>query len=438
MPRDGYSHDHWKRELVRPFSRHEQEVLAAVVRREGAERPSIGGHDADTGHLLNERKMIVPTAINGYFSVTARPTAFGKLVAHAYEAVTICHAYPLDHEPPTLFKMDCPTCNGTGADKPDCWLCKGDRRIKAHAAYRHGYKKADLEDLENDGWCDCPACHGESCRTCEGNGTVHADYLWREAQRVLLSEDARNTGPFPEMRWSGDRWYPGFIDEDALLSLAAMDWLRLMNWSSGLYSNMFDQWFYLDAEAKDIAAAVLKPSETADLVRMWLAGEPWKPAKRSGQYHQHEREKFEEAAAFHRCRFRGWIAHDYRRRGYTWTVDGKKAIAGWEGDQIRLSRPRLKSPTRDLKDMERVSSARRAVWKAETAVIRSADRIEAAQARLDAAVDRGDHDEAARWRMHVTAERSDIFFGYDAQCRHLDRQRQELAWAHAAAEARHG
>ncbi|NUB17506.1 hypothetical protein GAY28_37940 [Azospirillum brasilense] len=69
--------------------------------------------------------------------------------------------------------------------------------------------------------------------------------------------------------------------------------------------------------------------------------------------------------------------------------------------------------------------------------MRSADLIEAAQARFDAAVDRGDIDEAARWRQRVDNEGSSFFTGYTTRCRWLDRQRQERAWA-LAAEARHG
>lgn len=81
----------------------------------------------------------------------------------------------------------CPACHGTGAYKPDCWLCEGEMIIKVEKALAEGYSEADIEDA-HDGECRCPAdeCRGDSCELCEGSGTITVQQREDEITRVLM------------------------------------------------------------------------------------------------------------------------------------------------------------------------------------------------------------------------------------------------------------
>lgn len=84
-------------------------------------------------------------------------------------------------------KCTCPECDGTGAYKPDCWLCAGDMSIKVEKAVAEGYSASYLEDAY-DGECRCPAddCNGDSCDLCEGDGKVSPQRVEDEITRVLM------------------------------------------------------------------------------------------------------------------------------------------------------------------------------------------------------------------------------------------------------------
>ncbi len=400
MP-DGYTFAHrkrWQPDLAKPLSRQEQELLASLLHwREGSRM--IDGTKLGDGYRLALRDMVRPLAIDGSFTVQAEVTPFGRLVVHAHDAVGICCDFPLDPVPRPLFEINCPECDGTGAEKPDCWLCKGELTIKVQKAYRHGYKKDDLENLEDDGYCDCPACDGETCHTCEGGGKVRADYLWREAQRVLLTATKDCRTLFPDMEWIRE---VGIIDADKLLSPAAHGWLYDLGYSFGRFNNMFSDFILLSEEGERAAASLLVPTEVPDAIRMWLVGEPWKPAKASGHYYANprEQERFDEAAAFHRCYFRGWIDHD-RYGDSRWTEEGRTAIAGWEGSELLPDRPRLEDPCGFIRAMESVSRERRGVAYWTAAAIRVADGVERAQAALEAADHAGDSKRAEWWRNQI-------------------------------------
>lgn len=409
MP-DGYTFAQWKRwqpDLANPLSRQEQELLASLIQRREESR-TIHGERLVDGYRLALRDMLRPLAIDGSFTVRAEVTPFGRLVAHAHDAVRICQASPLSEVPQPLFEVTCPECAGTGANKPDCWLCKGEMTIRAKKAHRHGYKNEDLENLE-DGYCDCPVCRGETCYACEGTGTVRADYLWREAQRVLLTATKSCRPIFPDMEWFGR---VGIIDDDKLLSPAAHAWLYDLGYSYGRFNNMFSDSILVSEDGERAAASLLVPTEIPDIVRMWVAGEPWKPAKLSGDYRptQRERERFDEAAAFHRCYFRGWIDHD-RYGDFRWTDEGRAAVDGWEGSELLPERPRLEDPCGYIRAMEFASRERRAVayWTADA--IRDAEHIERAQAGLESAEHAGDAKRIEWWSNRlVQLSRS---HGYD-------------------------
>lgn len=424
MP-DGYTfadRKRWQPELARPLSRQEQDLLADLIRWQ-AEHRTIHGSRLGNGYRLAMRDMVRALSIDSDFTVKADVTPFGRMVAHAHDAVNLCHAHPLETPLPPLFKMDCPECNGTGAEDPDCWLCKGDRTIRVHRAYRNGYKKADLENVEDDGLCDCPACDGHTCGTCEGDGTVLTDYLWREAQRVLLSALQGCKEPFPRIEWS-ERG--GSVDVDALLSPAGHAWLYDLGLSYGRIGNMFSEWVNLSREGEQAAAELLVPSETADLVRMWQAGSPWKPRKPSGDYYRpYERDLFEEAAAFHRCRFRGWIDWDHRSGDCVWTEDGRTALAGWDGAEIELEQDRIDQPCSLLRNMESVSRERREAdrWAAE--LVRRAELVEAAQAMVEATEHAGDQHCIRRWSSILR----DRTFNHGWALKQFDNHRRYLAWA---------
>lgn len=100
------------------------------------------------------------------------------------------------------------------------------------AVIRHGFKKSDMQNLEDDGIGDCPSCQGEECQSCEGSGAVPENYMQRERERILLT--ALNDGRiFP--RIAVDTFVPYrkrtpitriHVDHEAYLSNAAGDVCR--------------------------------------------------------------------------------------------------------------------------------------------------------------------------------------------------------------------
>jgi hypothetical protein len=139
----------------------------------------------------------------------------------------------------------CGDCRGTGAEQYDCWLCKGRRDIRATLAYRHGFRKADLEDLEDDGYCDCPACGGHSCYWCGGDGEVAADIPEQQETRVLIFGLTQSIPPMRVREW----WNGGRVrmDDDALLSRAAAASCREKGWTHWFCSVFGDEIYLTDA-----------------------------------------------------------------------------------------------------------------------------------------------------------------------------------------------
>lgn len=113
---------------------------------------------------------------------------------------------------------ECADCDGTGAEKPDCYLCKGMRSIKVRRAYAFGWRKGDLRDIEDDGHCECPHCEGHSCGYCEGDGQRPLAEMRQEVARVL--HYARRGRNLPPLRVIDHRGNPKW-DHDAYLSKAA-------------------------------------------------------------------------------------------------------------------------------------------------------------------------------------------------------------------------
>lgn len=91
----------------------------------------------------------------------------------------------------------CPDCDGTGAEKDDCWLCKGQMSIHWRRAIRERYKFGDLEFFDDD-YVRCPSCNGYTCDHCEGDGRVLASVVEQERDRALVMavDDRREFPPF--------------------------------------------------------------------------------------------------------------------------------------------------------------------------------------------------------------------------------------------------
>lgn len=124
----------------------------------------------------------------------------------------------------------CMDCDGTGASKPNCWLCGGRRFIKISKAIREGYQRHHLEGIE-DGECYCPSdeCRGDTCSFCEGMGTRDKDDIEIEVSRVLI---CALTGKLPSTPYKSD-YGRVFWNESNYLSNAAgricedRGWIRI-------------------------------------------------------------------------------------------------------------------------------------------------------------------------------------------------------------------
>ena len=53
--------------------------------------------------------------------------------------------------------VDCPSCNGTKTEFPDCGMCDG---------------RGWIYDLSDGGAILCPKCEGEPCSECGGDGRI--------------------------------------------------------------------------------------------------------------------------------------------------------------------------------------------------------------------------------------------------------------------------
>lgn len=84
--------------------------------------------------------------------------------------------------------VECFDCRGTGAANPDCQVCFGVRDLKVRRAVALGYRKDDLEDVDDDGYCRCPhsACQGDNCALCGGDGMMREGQDQEEINRVLF------------------------------------------------------------------------------------------------------------------------------------------------------------------------------------------------------------------------------------------------------------
>lgn len=136
--------------------------------------------------------------------------------------------------------MKCEECNGTGAYKPDCWLCGGSREITIKAAIDERYSLEELE-LYDLHYCRCPAdeCHGDSCDLCEGSGKMEDWRLEHEVTRVLIMA---KTDFMPDRLF---RLHNGrkVWDADALLSTFAAAICRdrgWINWFTSIFGDEID------------------------------------------------------------------------------------------------------------------------------------------------------------------------------------------------------
>lgn len=168
--------------------------------------------------------------------------------------------------------IECFECKGTGSSVPDCDLCGGYRTVKAKRAYAKGWKKADLE-VEDDGYCDCPACYDEArtCMFCAGDGTVSQLVKDQQRNRVLLTAKASRSGKITPCFDLGYRDGRLEVSDDIyLLSNVHARELRdqgLISW----WTSVFGDEIYLTAEGE--AAAKLAHREYRALCRQWLAHE---------------------------------------------------------------------------------------------------------------------------------------------------------------------
>lgn len=173
-----------------------------------------------------------------------------------------------------MTEVTCVECKGTGSTEPDCGLCEGYRTVKAKRAYALGWKKADLPDLEEDGYSECPQCYdtARTCMFCCGDGTT--DPIIHEQQRMRVLIQARHR--FIPLVFRHD--CRGFFIRDRemdLLSSTAAAELReegMLHW----FCSVFGDELHLTPKGKDAAKAAWR--EYRVLCRRWIASERTKRA----------------------------------------------------------------------------------------------------------------------------------------------------------------
>lgn len=171
-------------------------------------------------------------------------------------------------------EVTCAECKGTGSTVPDCELCKGYRSVKAKHAYAKGWKKEDLPEIEDDGYCDCPQCYDEAslCMFCYGDGTT--DPIVNEQQRMRVLIQAKHR--FIPLVFRHD--YRGFFIRDSemyLLSSTAASALRkegMLHW----YCSVFGDELYLTPKGEEAAKSAWR--EYRALCKRWVASERTKRA----------------------------------------------------------------------------------------------------------------------------------------------------------------
>lgn len=131
----------------------------------------------------------------------------------------------------------CPECEGTGAYKPDCWLCEGQMIIKIETALAQGYSESDLEEAY-DGYCSCPSyeCRGDSCELCEGDGKITVQEREDEITRVLMYGLTKSIPPRITRNHYGRP-----CESDELLSSFAGGVCRERGWISWFCSILGDE-----------------------------------------------------------------------------------------------------------------------------------------------------------------------------------------------------
>jgi hypothetical protein len=102
--------------------------------------------------------------------------------------------------------VKCRECEGTGSTDPDCRACKGHRSIKIKHAYALGYRKIDLEDVdESDGYCECPVCDADTCDFCQGDGSVPRHEQEQQLRRALIFARYQKLPPLCTVDYGGRR-----------------------------------------------------------------------------------------------------------------------------------------------------------------------------------------------------------------------------------------
>jgi hypothetical protein len=104
--------------------------------------------------------------------------------------------------------VSCRECRGTGAQDPDCEICHGSRDVKLKRLYALGWKKGDLEDVdESDGYARCPSydCNGDTCEFCQGDGRVAFHEQIQQERRALIFARYQRMPPLCTVSYWGRR-----------------------------------------------------------------------------------------------------------------------------------------------------------------------------------------------------------------------------------------
>lgn len=143
----------------------------------------------------------------------------------------------------------CEDCRGTGHEDYDCWVCGGYGSAHWRRLIRYGTKKADLLDMGDDGYAECPRCQGGLCWICKGDGFLDVYVADQARDRVLI---CALTGDIPPVAHR-EPWRRRIrLDDDTKLSRHAADACRkagLINW----YCSFLGDEIYLTPAGEDAA-----------------------------------------------------------------------------------------------------------------------------------------------------------------------------------------